>query len=73
MPIALTDEEMGHLKWLASAGELGRTVTAPPPHHGLSRLVEAGYVIDQETNPNAVLYVITDLGRHALATAERDR
>jgi hypothetical protein len=73
MPLALTDEEIGHLKWLAAAGTVGRTITGPAPHHGLSRLMEAGYVIDQETGPKTVLYIITDSGREALAIAQRDR
>jgi len=41
-----------------------------PPRGGLKRLVKAGYVTDHAVSMDAVLYVITDLGRQALAKAK---
>jgi hypothetical protein len=71
MPIVLTDEEIEHLKALAAAGEHGRGVTTPTPRSEVSRLVEAGYVIEQTTSVETVLYIITDEGREALGIAVR--
>ena len=52
------------------AGKRGRTISAPTPRGGLKRLVKAGYVTDHAVSMDAVLYVITDLGRQALAKAK---
>jgi len=70
MKLKLTPKEIDLLKQLATAGKGGRTITAPTPRSGLTRLVEAGYVVDRATSMDSVLYVITDLGRNALAHVE---
>jgi hypothetical protein len=69
MAITLTAEEIGYLEQLAEAGVRG--INAPTPHCGLQRLVDAGYVTDHPVSLHGVLYLITDLGRNALADAER--
>jgi hypothetical protein len=71
MAIILTAEEIGYLEQLAEAGARGRTISGPRRRGGLQRLVDAGYVTDHSVSLDAVLYVITDLGRNALANAER--
>jgi hypothetical protein len=69
LAITLTAEEIGYLEQLAEAGVRG--INAPTPHCGLQRLVDAGYVTDHPVSLHGVLYLITDLGRNALADAER--
>ena len=69
MAITLTAEEIGYLEQLAEAGVRG--INAPTPHCGLQRLVDAGYATDHPVSLHGVLYLITDLGRNALADAER--
>jgi hypothetical protein len=46
-------------------GERGRTISAPASRAGLARLVEARYVTEHAVSMDAVLYLITDLGRRA--------
>ena len=70
MAITLTPEEISYLEQLVPAGKRGRTISAPTPRGGLKRLVKAGYVTDHAVSMDAVLYVITDLGRQALAKAK---
>jgi len=72
MPIVLTDQEIEHLKSLAGAGEQGHAITAPTPRSEVARLVETGYVIEQTTSIETVLYHITDEGREALGIAVRN-
>jgi DNA-binding PadR family transcriptional regulator len=71
MTITLTGEETRQLELLAEAGKKERTISAPRPRGGLQRLVDAGYVTDRAISMDAVLYVITDLGRKALADVKR--
>jgi hypothetical protein len=71
MAITLTPEEIGYLALLGTAGERGRTISAPTPRGGMKRLVESGYVVDRAISMDAVHYVITSEGRKALAEIER--
>ena len=58
------------LESIASGGrERGRIVSAFGSNAGLARLVEAQYVIKQPQSERKTLYVITDRGRQALASA----
>ncbi len=65
MTISLSTAEIVVLKQLAAAGNRGRTSRAVIG--GLSRLVQASYVTKQSASRDRVVYVITDLGRRALA------
>src|ERR1700737_594744 len=71
MAITLTAEEISYLEQLAEAGVRG--INAPTPHCGLQRLVDAGYATDHPVSLHGVLYLITDLGRNALAGWRRQR
>jgi hypothetical protein len=67
MAIALMAEEVVHLERLAEAGVRG--INTPTPHGELQRLVDAGYITYHPVSLHGVLYLITDLGRNALADA----
>jgi hypothetical protein len=69
MAITLMAEEIGQLEQLAEAGVRG--INTPTPHDGLQRLVDAGYITYHPVSLHGVLYLITDLGRNALADAVR--
>jgi hypothetical protein len=69
MTIDLTRDEIWFLKALRAAGEHGRIVSAFGSNAGLARLVEAQYVIKQPQSERKTLYVISDRGRQALASA----
>jgi hypothetical protein len=69
--IELTADEIAALKQLAAAGERGRISSGLKNRIRLSRLVQAGYVIERPASMDAVAYVITHLGRQALASAQR--
>jgi hypothetical protein len=56
---------------LRAAGERGRIVSAFASNPGLARLVEMQYVTKQPQSERKTLYVITDRGRQALASAPR--
>jgi DNA-binding PadR family transcriptional regulator len=65
----LTIDEIAALDELAAAGTRGRTSSGLKSRAGLSRLVKAGYVLEESASLDTVVYVITDLGRAALASA----
>ena len=69
MTIDLTRDEIWFLKPLRAAGEQGRIVSALASNAGLARLVEERYVTKQLQSERKTLYIITDLGRQALANA----
>jgi hypothetical protein len=71
MTINLTTGEIAVLKELLAAGERGRTCSGLKARSGFSRLVKAGYVLEQAASMDALAYVITKVGRQALAGAER--
>jgi hypothetical protein len=71
MAMTLTPEEIRHLERLAVTGERGRIIGGLTSHSIMKRLVEARYVTDHAVSMDAVLYVITDLGRKALEDAKR--
>jgi hypothetical protein len=60
-------EEISHLERLAEAGVRG--INTPTPHGGLERLVDAGYITYHPVSLHGALYLITNLGRNALANA----
>jgi hypothetical protein len=60
--------ELELLKTLAAAGRCGRTVPTTS-RAGLARMVAKHYVTALSTSTDAVLYIITDRGRSALADA----
>jgi hypothetical protein len=64
--IKLTTDEVAALKQLAAAGKRGRTSRAV--RSDLSRLIRVHYVCEQSASMDTVVYVITDLGRRALAS-----
>ena len=58
------------LESIASGGRArGRIVSAFASNAALARLVEVQYVIGQPQSERKTLYVITDRGRQALASA----
>ena len=63
----LSRDEIWFLKALRAAGERGRIVSAPASRAGLSHLVEVRYVTKHPQSERRTQYVITDLGRQALA------
>jgi hypothetical protein len=63
--INLTPSEATALKELAAAGPRGRKAKAV--RRDLARLIQAHYVTEQSASMDMVTYVITDLGRRALA------
>jgi len=63
--IELTPIELTALKELAAAGPRGRKSRAV--RRDLARLIRAHYVTEQSASMDTVIYVITDLGRRALA------
>ena len=67
----LTRDEIWFLKALRAAGERGRIVSAPASRAGLARLVEVQYVTKRLQNHRQTLYIITDRGRQALASASQ--
>jgi DNA-binding PadR family transcriptional regulator len=67
--MTLTKEELSLLKELKAAGTRGRTISAGKPHDGLKRLVKEGFVTDRAVSIDCVLYLITERGKEALATA----
>jgi hypothetical protein len=69
MTIDLTRDEIWLLKALRAAGERGRTVSASTSLAGFARLVEMHYVTKHQQSERKTLYMITDRGRQALATA----
>jgi hypothetical protein len=69
MTIDLTRDEIWFLKALRAAGERGRIVSALASQAGLVRLVEVQYVTKLTQSERKTLYVITDRGRRALASA----
>ena len=69
MTIDLTRDEIWFLKALRAAGERGRIVSAFASNAGLARLVEVQYVTKHLQSERKTLYIITDLGRQALANA----
>jgi hypothetical protein len=64
----LTRDEIWFLKALRAAGERGRTVTSSECRAGLARLVQLQYVTELPQSKHRSLYIITDLGRRALAS-----
>jgi hypothetical protein len=64
--IKLIPNEVTALKELAAAGPRGRTSRAV--RRDLARLIQAHYVLERSASMDAVVYVITDLGRRALET-----
>jgi hypothetical protein len=64
--IKLIPSEVTALKELAAAGPRGRTGRAV--RRDLARLIQAHYVLERSASMDAVVYVITDLGRRALET-----
>jgi hypothetical protein len=62
--IKLTASEVTALKELAAAGPRGRKSRV---RRDLARLIRAHYVTEQSASRDTVVYVITDLGRRALA------
>ena len=69
MTIDLTRDEIWLLQALRAAGERGRIVSAFASNAGLARLAEVQYVTKQPQSERKTLYVITDHGRQALASA----
>jgi hypothetical protein len=63
----LTRDEIWFLKALRAAGERGRTVSSSESRAGLARLVLLQYVTELPQSEHRSLYIITDLGRQALA------
>ena len=63
--IKLTPSEVTALKQLAAAGPRGRK--SRTVRRDLARLIRAHYVTEQSASTDTVVYVITDLGRRALA------
>ena len=66
MAITLTGEEIGLLKELRGAGELGRLKSRLSHSDGLARLVKANFVKVKPASIEAAVYFITSLGSHAL-------
>ena len=66
--VELTPSELTALKELAAAGPRGRKSRAV--RRDLARLIHAHYVTEQSASMDAVVYVITDVGRRALETKE---
>jgi hypothetical protein len=71
MAITLTPEEIRHLERLAEAGGRGLTISGLKSRSVMDRLVAVRYVTHHAPSMDAVLYVITGLGRKALADANR--
>jgi hypothetical protein len=72
MAITLMAAEIGHLEQLAETGvRRDQQINTPTPHGGIQRLVDAGYITYHPVSLHGVLYLITDLGRDALADAMR--
>ena len=69
MTIDLTRDEIWFLKALRAAGGRGRIVSAFASNAWLARLVEVQYVTKHLQSERKTLYIITDLGRQALANA----
>ena len=69
MTIDMTRDARNAFKNQISAGERGRIVSAFASNAGLARLVEMQYVTKQPQSERKTLYVITDRGRQALASA----
>lgn len=69
MAISLTKNEIQLLKELKAAGERGRLISGASSRTGLARLVKAHYVKEKAVSLDAVLYLITQLGRQALDKA----
>ena len=65
----LTRDEIWFLKALRSAGERGRTVSSLEARNGLARLVRLQCVRELPQSEHRSLYIITDRGRLALASA----
>jgi hypothetical protein len=63
--VELTPGEVTALKELAAAGPRGRK--SREVRRDLARLIRAHYVTEQSASTDTVVYVITDLGRRALA------
>ena len=68
MTADLTRDEIWFLKALRAAGERGRIVSSPESRAGLARLVLLRYVTELPQSEHRSLYIITDLGRQALAS-----
>jgi hypothetical protein len=66
MAIHLSESEIRLLKELKGAGERGRLISGAAPRAGLARLVKAAYVTERAVSLDAVMYVITAMGLHAL-------
>jgi hypothetical protein len=64
----LTRDEIWFLKALRAAGERGRTVSSSECRAALARLLLLQYVTELPQSEHRSLYIITDLGRHALAS-----
>jgi len=70
MAITLTADEISYLELLEEADKAGHRITgASSPPVGLQRLIDAGY-ITEAIDLDAVVHVITELGRQALAKAK---
>jgi hypothetical protein len=66
MAITLTKAEIGLLKELRGAGELGRLKNRLSRSDGLARLVKANFVKVKPASLEAAVYFITSMGSHAL-------
>jgi hypothetical protein len=64
--IQLSDPEIRLLKELKGAGERGRSLSVAAPRAGLARLLKASYVVERAVSLDAVMYIITAMGLHAL-------
>ena len=69
MAIRLTRNQIQPLKELAAAGKHGRTIVAPASSAELAHLISVQYIMRQALNLDTKQYVITRLGRQALAEA----
>jgi hypothetical protein len=69
--ITLTRAQVDFLDRLAERGERGYTISGLVDHRRLEPLIDARYVTSRATSADAILYVITELGRQALEKAKR--
>jgi hypothetical protein len=69
MATRLTRTEIQLLKELTAAGEHGRTIGAPASSVEVALLIRAQYIARRAPNMVTRQYVITQLGRQALAEA----
>jgi hypothetical protein len=69
MVVRLTRNQIQLLKEFTAAGKHGQSITAPISSDEFARLIRAQYIMRRTANPDEKLYVITKLGRRALAEA----